>query len=70
MAPTDGAAGHAGEDPQGGRVAGVLLVLPRLQPGCGAGIRGVQVSRVLWEREGRMECPRLQCLWPHCPALA
>lgn len=55
-APTDGAAGHAGQDLQGGRaVAGVLLTLPGLWPGHGTGFWNSQVGCRLWEGEGRMQ---------------
>lgn len=73
---TDGAAGHAGEDAQGGGVARVLLALPRLQPGKGRGVRGGQVGRVAWgwgqdvggERWGA-QGPEAGCPPRHMPSL-
>lgn len=71
VAPTDGAARHAGQDPQGGRgVAGVLLTLPGLWPGPGTGIWSSRAGWRLWEGESRMQRAHGSSLCPCCSAPA
>lgn len=67
MALTDGAAGHVGQDSQGGGVAGVLLTLLGLQSSSGHGVQGEQESRGLWggERECGMRAKVYRTVSPH-----
>lgn len=64
VAPTNGAAGHVGQDLQGGRrVPGVLLTLPGLWPGHSTGIWSSQGGWGLWKGEGRMQRQDAESPW-------